>query len=112
MLNLLIAMRIFGHCWGNQKSKFHVDNKAVVHALSKGRIKDKYLQSVARSIWLVATVKDIDIEYVHISGVDNVKADVLSRIFQDICTVEKLDLFKDYTWWPVEGKNFYPNLLV
>ena len=112
MLNVLIAMRIFGHCWEKQKIKFHIDNKAVVYALSNGRIKDKYLQSVARSIWLIAAIKDIDIEYVHISGVYNVKADVLSRVFQDVHTVEKLDLFENYTWWPVDGKNFYPNLLV
>ena len=112
MLNALIAMRILGHCWENQKIKFHVDNKAVVHALSNGRIKDKYLQSVARSIWLIAAMKDIDIEYVHIPGVHNTKADVLSRIFQDVYTVEKLELFKNYRWWPVDGKNFYPNVLV
>ena len=79
MLNILIAMRIFGQCWENQNIRFHVDNIAVVHALNKGRIKDKYLQSVARSIWLIATVKDI--EYYHISyNADNVKADVLSRM--------------------------------
>ena len=66
MLNVLIAMRIFGHWLENQKIKLHIDNKAVVHALSNGRIKDKYLQSVARSIWLIAAVKDIDIEYAHI----------------------------------------------
>ena len=70
------------------------------------------MQSVARSIWLIAAIKDIAGEYVHIPGVHNIKADVLSRIFQDVYTVEKLELFKNYTWWPVDGKNFYPNLIV
>ena len=106
MLNVLIAMRIFGQCWKNRKVRFHVDNKAVVHALSRGKIRDIYLQTVARSIWLIAATKDIDIEYVHILGVDNVKVDVLSRMFQDVCPVEKLNLFNDYVWWPVD-RNFF-----
>ena len=106
MLNVLIALRIFGHCWQNQKIRFHIDNKAVVYSLTKGRMRDAYLQSVARSIWLIAASKDIVIEYVHIAGTANVKADVLSRMFQNVSNAQKLQLFENCVWWPVGGKFF------
>ena len=37
------------------------------------------MQAVARTVWLVAAAKDIKLTYCHISGVNNVKADILSR---------------------------------
>ena len=112
ILNVLIVMRIFTNVWENQNIRFHVDNKAVVYALNKGKIRDIYLQKVARPIWLIAAMKDIDIEYLHIPGIDNVKAYVLYRMFQDVWAIEKLNLFNDYVWWQVEGNFLCPNLLV
>ena len=52
-LNVLLAFRTFGRFWTGYWVKFHIDNKAVVYALNNGRIKDTYMQQVARSIWLL-----------------------------------------------------------
>ena len=82
MLNMLIALRMFGKCWKNHCVKFKIDNKAIVFALQKGNIRDNYMQAVARSIWLIAASNDIKLLYSYIPGVNNVKADALSRLFE------------------------------
>ena len=66
------------------------------------------MQAVARSIWLIAAAKDIQITCSHIAGSSNSKADILSRLFENRGSVN-LDLVGECTWWPVHGKYFYPN---
>ena len=58
MLNVLIALRTFGNMWANESVVVHIDNKAAMFALKHGNIKDKFMQSVSRSIWLVAVSND------------------------------------------------------
>ena len=108
MLNVLILLRTFGAMWVNQAIHVHIDNQAVVYALKHGRIKDEFMQAVARSIWLIAAAKDIQITCSHIAGSSNSKADILSRLFENRGSVN-LDLVGQCTWWPVHGKYFYPN---
>ena len=36
MLNVLVALRVFGEVWQHKHVKFHVDNMTVVHALNNG----------------------------------------------------------------------------
>ena len=40
------------------------------------------MQAVARTVWLMAASYDITHNFVHISGVNNKRADILSRVFQ------------------------------
>ena len=79
------------------------NNEAVVHVLQKGSIRDTYLQAVARSVWLLAVSHDTQLEYVHISGTSNAKADALSRMFQ-ACTVGLgSNQWLNCKWWLVHG---------
>ena len=78
--------------------------------LQKGCIRDSYMQAVARLIWFLAAIYDIKLEYCNIVGVHNVKADVLSRMFERGFTY--LHMFKDSTWWQVQGAHFYPNVFI
>ena len=110
MLNVLIALRIFAKSWQNQCVEFRIDNKAVVFALQKGRIKDNYMQAVARSIWLIAASNDIKLVYSHIPGTENVKADALSRLFERGFNYQAW--FQDCKWWPIHGAYFFPNLFI
>ena len=59
MLNVLIALRVFSDAWRHKTVCLHIDNKAVVYSLEKGRIKVKFMQAVARSVWLIAAIHDI-----------------------------------------------------
>ena len=91
---MLVALRTFGHFWTKSRVKLHIDNKAVVFALRNGRIRDTFMQSVAKSLWLLAAIRDIQLEFSHISGVENIKADILSRLFQDDWCSKNLTCFK------------------
>ena len=55
------------------------DNEAVVSVLRSGRTKDPYLGACARNIWYICALADIDAQYVHVRGLDNRVADLLSR---------------------------------
>ena len=112
MLNVLIALRTFGHMWADESVVIHIKNNAAMFALKNGKIKDTFMQSVARSIWLVAAVKDIKMDFVHIAGNDNTNADILSRVFESEWNQKRMNLFSNYVWWPVNGVSFYPNVFV
>ena len=86
-----------------------MDNMAVVFALQKGCIRDKFLQSVARSVWLLAAIHDITLEYTHIPRTLNVKADILSRVFSSDQTKGLEQIFQNYSGWVVNGSHCYPN---
>ena len=88
--------------------RFHINNIAVEYALQNGRIKDRYMQSVARSVWFLTASNDITLEYTHISGVLNVKADILSRVFEKYSTKNLLHTFNDVNWWFVKDSACYP----
>ena len=77
MLNVLIALRVFGDAWHHKSICIHTDNKAAIYSLEKGCIKDKFMQAVGRSVWLIAAIFDITLKFVHIAGSINQKADFL-----------------------------------
>ena len=55
------------------------NNEAVVLVLRSGKTKDPYLGDCALNIWYVCALADIDVQYVHVRGLDNTVADLLSR---------------------------------
>ena len=110
MCNVLLALRVFAKVWSKKCVIFNIDNQAVVYSLKYGRIKDPYMQSVARSVWLVAAAHDINLQYNHVPGVKNVEADALSRAFDPSCDLEKLNQLRYCKWWPVNGFWCYPNV--
>ena len=83
-----------------------------MYAFQFGRIKDQFMQSVARSVWLVAAAYDIELKYQHVPGILNTEADALSRAFDPSCDLAKLHELINYNWWPVNGFWCYPNALL
>ena len=77
-MNILLATRLFKHQWSSCKVLIHCDNEAVVNVLKIEKTCDLYLRVCARSIWYIAAALDMDLHYVHIKGVNNQVADVLS----------------------------------
>ena len=68
------------------------------------------MQAVARSVWPVAAIKYFKLTCSHIPGVDNGKADILSRVFEG--NLSDLKQFEECIWWPVQGHYCYPNIFV
>ena len=112
LLNVLLAMRCFAHKWVSKKIVFHIDNQTAVYVLNKGKTRDPFMQAVIRSIWLIAATNDIQVQGVHVPGTQNVKADILSRLFDHTINLARINTFTDCKWWPIHGAWFQPNMLI
>ena len=51
LLKVLIAIRIFGQAWAGQCVKLPIDNRAVVYALNKLRVKYSHIQYDLYGYW-------------------------------------------------------------
>ena len=69
-----------------KKIRFHIDNQAVVYSLKFRKIKDKILQSIVRTIWLLSASYDIQLHYSHIPSILNKEADALQEFLSSQVT--------------------------
>ena len=67
MLNILVALRVWGPAWHNQ---------AVVTILNSGATKDLTLAATARNIFMQSAKCDINLSVIHILGKNNPIADL------------------------------------
>ena len=79
MVNILLAVKLFQAHWAGRKVLIKCDNEAVVSVLRSGKNKDPYLGACIRNIWYACALADIDVNYVHVRGLDNRVTDLLSR---------------------------------
>ena len=112
MLNVLIELRLFAAAWQHKSVCVHIDNEEAVFSLQRGKIKNIFMQAIARTVSLIAASYDINLTFEHVPGAINNKADMLSRLFQSVDSFKKVQEFKDCVWWPVDGHMVYPNVLV
>ncbi|XP_071948797.1 uncharacterized protein [Antedon mediterranea] len=76
---IVIALEIWGHELANRRILFRCDNSAVVAVINKKSAKDKTLMRLIRRLVLICLQYNIQFRAMHIPGVDNVLADLLSR---------------------------------
>ena len=62
MVNLLVAVRVWGQFWSKQVVKIHCDNIVIVHVVKAGKTRDKFLAASVRCIWYVCARWDIQLE--------------------------------------------------
>ena len=79
MLNVMVALHLWGQLWKNSNVTVYCDNAAVVSVLNSGSSQDAFLAAAARTLWLIKAQFNTKLIVRHIKGVDNVYADVLSR---------------------------------
>ena len=79
MVNILVALRIYGQLWRGKRILVKCDNHAVVQVLTSGKTRDPFLGACARNVWFEAALLDVELQYVHVMGKDNKVADLLSR---------------------------------
>ena len=79
MINILLAVKLFGHAWSRKRVLIKCDNNAVVNVLRSGRPRAPLLYACARNIWLQAAKHDVDLSYIHVLSIKNVVTDRLSR---------------------------------
>ena len=78
MVNVLLALRLFGPRWKDTKILVKCDKNAVVQVLTNGRTLDAFLAACGQNVLLGAAECNIDILYVHVLGRKIQVADLLS----------------------------------
>ena len=102
MINIILALRLFAQFWTGTRVLIRCDNDAVVKVLNAGKARDPYLGACARNVWYIAALADIDLQYVHVLGKNNVVADLLSRWQNTVANVNQLQaLVSDPVWLAV-----------
>ena len=110
MLNILIALRVWGHMWRHQRVVFKVDNLAVVTVCGRGYTKCRHLGAMTRNIWLLTAMWDIELEVVHIPGKHNKIADMLSRMDSHKAFEATINhLIRDPIWHQIDPSFFEIN---
>ena len=100
MLNVVIALRLWGGHWRNRHITIFCDNYSVVQVIMSGKTKDPFLALCIRHIWLLTAYNDIELLVRHIPGIDNTRADTLSRIYSPKSVNNEVlqDLLDNYQW--------------
>ena len=74
-----LGYEIVGPQWAGGRICFECDNEAVVSVVRTGKTRDKVLAAYVRNICILASIFDINLVIVHLPGVSNTVADLLSR---------------------------------
>ena len=91
MINVMVAPKVQGHSWSNKCVRIFCDNLAVVEVLTFGKAKDATLATCARNIWLLTAIYNGNLVVLHIKGIDNTVADLLSHWNATPDSVQKLN---------------------
>ena len=99
MLNVVVSLKVWASIWANKRVKIHCDNLAVVEILKSGKTRDEFLATCARIVWLLTAMYNIDIIVIHVPGVKNQVADLLSR-WTVTCNAQykRKQLLPDFIW--------------
>jgi hypothetical protein len=76
---LTIAAATWGSQWQGRKILFHCDCQPIVDAWRKGDSRKPHISHLIRTLLFIAASHNFNLNIVHIPGVDNVFADLLSR---------------------------------
>ena len=103
MVNILVALRVYGRMWKGKRILVKCDNDAVVHVLASGKTRDPYLGACARNVWFEAALLDVELQYVHVMGKNNKVADLLSRWKNTVTNYVELRAFVKQPIWASAG---------
>ena len=112
MLNIVIALRVWGKYWKHSSVMIYCDNEACVHVVATSKTKDPFLGACIRNIWLITACYDISLHISHIKGKNNYKADALSRLYSNKPVNQEIlhDLKNNYMWDTIQPLYFDLNL--
>ena len=77
---IVVACETWGSHWSGKRILFHCDNQAIVHVWDSGLSRSPDLMHLVRALFFVAARNNFNVMVRHISGVDNMLADALSRL--------------------------------
>ena len=77
ILNVFLALRVWGSIWGGHQIKLECGEAVVAVLMQDSR--DPVLAVYAHNIHMIASYFDINLFVINVSGIDNTVADLLSR---------------------------------
>lgn len=80
---IVLAASTWGHLWRGKRILFHCDNLSVVGIWAKGSSTMPGIMDLVRVLYFIAARLEFHVTIQHISGVNNVIADALSRFRMD-----------------------------
>ena len=83
LLNIVVALKVWGQDWAGSRVRVFCDNTNAVLAIQSGRSRDDYVHHCVREIFQWCTRYDIEIHATHRPGVLMGRADALSRASTD-----------------------------
>ena len=99
MINIVLALKVFGPMWRDKRIVIRCDNDAVVKVLSHGRARDPFLAACAQNVWFLTADTDINVPFVHVLGKHNQVTDLLSRWTGSLNDQQKLLNFVQHPVW-------------
>ena len=79
MVPIILALAIWGQGWADKHIQVHSDNMAVVEIIRAKSSRDRKVMHLMRCMHFFMAKHDIRVTAVHIPGVENRRADALSR---------------------------------
>ncbi len=79
MYTLVVAAATWGHRWKGKRIRFYCDAHSVVDFFLKGSSKRPQLAKLMRTMWFIGATNECTFEIVHLPGITNIYADLLSR---------------------------------
>jgi hypothetical protein len=110
LLTVMVSLRLWAKFLVNKRILIHCDNEASVCVLNSGRSKDKFMLQCLREIAFTAAKQNFQIKAIHVKGVDNRIADLLSRAPVSQKAASSLSSVLDDSWVQVTALDqyFYP----
>jgi len=84
MLAVIACLKMWGTKFKGKRILIKCDNQVTVYVINTGKSRNSYLQCCLREICFLAAIHEFEIRAVHIAGIDNRLADMLSRWHLDI----------------------------
>ena len=99
MLNILVALRVWGQACQGKKFLVYCNNRAVVAILNSGETRDLTLAATDRNIFMDLAKCDISLNVIHILGKNNSIADLVSQWYITGHANTKLTKFLSHPKW-------------
>lgn len=79
LLTIIVALKLWGLRWSGLRLTVRCDNAVAVTVLNTGWCRNSFLNSCLRELCYLAAIHEFEIRAVHVPGVSNCYADILSR---------------------------------
>ena len=79
LLTIVVALKLWSHLWRGLRLTVRCDNDVAVTALNSGRCRNSFINSCLQEICFLAALHEFELRAVHLPGVLNSDADVLSQ---------------------------------